>query len=119
MPSVIRGSDNFDSLSSKGLGDGQSWQIVTGSRAYATTYTNTTGRPILAKVHIAQSVANAITAVDGFVSGIAIHKLQIVGSAAGGSNFMVDLLVPPGATYSVVIVNNAGGSVLANWVELR
>lgn len=100
-------------------GAGQAWQLLTGSRAYGTTYTNNTGRPILVKVYIAQTVANAITAATGRVNGVDIDSIQAAGSGAGGVNFMINLFVPTGATYGVFILNNAGGSFLGHWAELR
>lgn len=118
-PSLIQGTGGAVTASFQSIGQGQTWQIVTGSRAYATTYTNSTNRPIVVKVHIAQTVVNAVTSVEGRVNGVAIHLVQATGSAAGGQNFMIDLIVPPWATYSVVVTNNAGGSTLAQWAELR
>lgn len=117
MTTVLRGSDNFETDDVIGLG--QTWQLVTGSRAYSTTYTNSTSRPILVKVHIAQTIVNQLTAVEGRINGVAIHMVQAAGSAAGGQNFMIDLLVPPGATYALVVTNNSGGSAIAQWAELR
>ncbi|MEE1920331.1 hypothetical protein V0R52_28565, partial [Pseudomonas asiatica] len=40
------------------IGEGQSWQDVTASRTWATTYTNTTGRPIMVSITAKDSGTN-------------------------------------------------------------
>ena len=89
------------------LGVGQTWQDVTGSRAVGTTYTNTTGRPIMVSVSISQSgVLGRL-----FIGGVAICHLQ---NDALGEMGQVTGIVPAGVTYSI-----GAGVPIAQWVELR
>jgi hypothetical protein len=104
---------NWVSSASQSIGLQQTWQNVTASRAYATTYTNTTGRPIFIVVGTSASSLNGSL-------GITIDGVMVNGgnSAPNGGGVTVSCLIPPGSTYSVSVT---GGSVaaLANWQELR
>jgi hypothetical protein len=97
---------------SAGIGDGQTWQDVTGSRAIGTTYTNNTGRPI--QVSIIVSANPNQTNATLVVNGIAVSRIQnqfgdraLVGT--------ISAIVPNGVTYSV----SAGSSSIVSWAELR
>ena len=76
MTSIIRGSDNFDT--GLGLGVGQTWQDLSGSRSTGVTYTNTTGKPIMVSLSMLYSAAgaNLQTFVDGvfisYTSGLSV-----------------------------------------------
>lgn len=95
------------------IGVGQTWQDVTGSRAAAVTYTNSTGKPIMifASVNINATTPSATLSVNGVVTSI-----------AAGSNWPTNFIirqvmlaiVPNGATYRL-----DGGYSLSNWSELR
>ena len=92
------------------FGQSQSWQTVTGSRALATTYTNSTGRPIAVSV-----LSGGLTAgnnITGVVSGISVAFAQI--NTAGTSQVTINFIVPIGATYSVT-----ASAAFAAWHELR
>lgn len=92
MPSTIRGSDNFDSSTSKGLGDGQTWALA--SVSLNTTYYNTTGRPIVINANVAQS---------GSTPGVYVDSLAIGQSTTvnGYSNVQsITAVVPTGSSYS-------------------
>lgn len=91
------------------LGRAQSWQVVTGSRAYGVTYTNSTTQPITVNAGgIPGTGGNFITAVVG---GTMILNQQ----SAGTENLYVSFIVPAGATYSVT----STGTSLVLWAELR
>jgi len=90
-------------VDSKAIGEGQTWQDVTSSRAVATTYTNTTGRTI----HVLIS-ANCNTLATFEVSGGSIN-VQDTSSALS----VVSAPIPSGGTYRL-----SGGSEL-KWLELR
>jgi hypothetical protein len=104
---------------SAGVGDGQTWQNVTGSRALGTTYTNSTGRAI--QVHVQG---------NGSPSG-AVLKAYINGSffADSGSNFVssgnfkpqFSLIIPNGNTYRFDSYTDGGtnATILNTWWELR
>lgn len=91
-----------------GLGYGQTWQNVTGSRAKSVAYTNSTGKPIL--VHVQKNPAhnNILT--------ITVDSLEV--SRFGGygieAQAAVTAIVPHGSTYIV-----SGTGSITYWVELR
>ena len=93
-----------------GLGYGQTWQNVVGSRALGTTYYNTTGRPIY--------IAGYATNAGGLSLRVDIGALAVSTTDSGSLNFVVfSTIVPPGASYAVVI--GAGTGTLTAWRELR
>ncbi len=108
MPTVLRGSDNFDS--GLGLGVGQTWQNVAGSRVIGTTYTNTTGRPIaVLVVNQGTAAVQALTlTVGGVVAARGVNNSSTFENCVTG-------IVPVGATY---VVSGTSASV-TNWSELR
>ena len=93
------------------FGISQSWQDVTSSRAHNTTYTNTTGKTILAT---ARSTQSSSSTVQAFVNGgtVALQTLQVGGAVFAAC---VTFAIPPGATYSV----NFSGNTVGSWMEFR
>jgi hypothetical protein len=89
------------------IGVGQTFQ--TPSRAFNTTYTNSTGRPIAVYIRI---VTLSGTGATLFVDGVAIA--QDSGVTNIGSN--LSCIVPAGSTY---IVSTTGTPSLNSWAELR
>ena len=89
-----------------GMG-GQAWQDVTGSRAINTTYTNSTGRPIVVVVNSATG-STATLSVGAVVVGR-------VSQSTGGLGYQLSAIVPAGGTYTYTTL--AGN--LNSWVELR
>jgi hypothetical protein len=104
---------NFVSSASQSIGLQQTWQNLTSSRAYGTTYTNSTGRPIFIVVGTSASSLNGSIGIT--IDGVLVNGGN---SAPNGGGVSVSCLIPPGSTYSVTVT---GGSVaaLANWQELR
>jgi len=97
---------------SKVLGINQTWQNVTASRALSTTYTNTTGRPIMV-VQVSEYFASQ-DLVDVFVNGVKIMSVdQGVGPGWLGP---VSFVVPVDASYR--IEKNISPNIVS-WVELR
>ncbi len=90
------------------LGVGQTWTNVIGSRASGTTYTNTTGRPILVRVQGSSTVNAGVSAT---VNGTAIGHGTY---ATAGQQSITEYLVPAGQTY---VSSSAGG--ISSWFELR
>lgn len=80
------------------IGQGQTWQNVTGSRSAATTYTNTTGRPI--QVSVLTSTATPVITVNGVAIG-------------AGSGTLPTVIVSNGHTYALTT------GALISWLELR
>ena len=96
---------SFTSAISYALGFGQTWQNVLASRALATNYTNTTGRPILVQVGVVGAGVVSSMLVDGVT-------VSAIGSA-GGDRATHSAVVPNGSVYRV---NNG---TLETWAELR
>ena len=107
MPSVIRGSDSFDSDAYGGLGHNQTRQDVTASRSSGVTYTNSTGKPIEVKLSVGADVTGG--AYSYTVAGITTN------SSIYAHLVSVTFIVQNGATYSFT---NAGSS-FRQWLELR
>lgn len=98
------------------IGWSQTWQNVTSSRSSGTTYTNSTGKPIMVNAFSNQidSGFSLTAVVDGVTVGF--------GGGGGGGDArrtgFVAFIVPNGSTYSVNYTNGATGSTL-QWAELR
>jgi len=90
-------------LGSKGLGDGQTWQDVTASRAAGVTYTNTTGRSIFVSITEGTDVL-ATLHVDGI-------RVSYKVGVSNDTNLCA--IVPNGSTYIF-----SGGNAYG-WTELR
>jgi hypothetical protein len=116
MPVTINGTNGitFNNSStqaqSAGLGSSataQTWQDVTASRVNNTTYTNSTGYPIMVAVSTGQTGSAFI---NFRVNGLLITQ-QAVTSGAGGAQTTV--IVPNGATYL------SDSNAINTWLELR
>jgi len=94
------------------VGVGQTTQNVTATRVLGTTYTNSTGKPIVVYCCMSNVVGSAlvISSIDGeTIFGTAV-------AAAGGNYYGITLVVPNGSTYT----NNMNGTpVLQLWIETR
>ncbi len=95
-----------------GLGYGQVWQDVTASRAWATTYTNTTGKPILVSV-IAQDTVSGNLQVQLTVNGVVVARHY----HGGNMEATVAAIVPPGGTYKADRFDT--NDKITVWAELR
>lgn len=91
------------------LGRGQTWQDVTASRASATTYTNTTGKPILVSIEFSYASNSRNIVVDG---------VQVSSASSTAATFTkrvgICAIVPPGSTY-----RSDGAAGINQWAELR
>ena len=104
---------NWVSSTNQAIGVGQTYQDVTSSRAFATTYTNSTGKPITLNVR-----CNSNTQVNysAIVSGVTVNIIKHLASDAI-TQAVNCLIIPSGSTYSVTAT---GGTPLnATWIELR
>jgi hypothetical protein len=95
-------------------GVGQAWTDVTGSRVPGTTYTNSTGRPIVVNIY-AQSTAGS-DHLGATINGTLL--VQMGGAVSGSTAQGIIFVVPNGATYSVQMTSGTI-SVLGQWSELR
>ena len=101
--------DTLDTTTSSTFGVGQTVQNVTASRALGTTYTNSTGKPILISVTVVG--ANDFGTTTLTVSGVAAASVS--NSSQYGQTKNICYVIPPSSTYSVV------GSPIILWTELR
>lgn len=92
------------------IGTGQTVQSVT--RAMSTTYTNSTGKTIVAYVSIAVNPSTICQAIVGGFSVLGVN----VGPSAPSMTMTVTLLVPNGVSYSIINSNSAS---ILGWLELR
>jgi hypothetical protein len=108
-PSTIQGCGGQALTAMSSLGYSQVWTAVSSSRAFGTTYYNTTGRPILVSVNAS---GGNNTSVSLTVNSLAV---QGVGNSTGGTfGGCVTAIVPPSGTYSA-----SGTMSLSSWFELR
>ena len=98
----------------KPVGVGQTWQSP--SRAFGTTYTNSTGRPI--QVVICVSPAGVNGYVQVVCGGIQIAILGVLSGAASAVPATACFIVPDNTTYSCSVISGSSPS-LQNWAELR
>ena len=100
-----------DFLADRGIGSGQTWQNVTGSRVSGTTYTNTTGRSIV--IQLWPAAAPSSTATITVAGELVAH--YSTNNTVAGANGTVSAIIPAGATYSYAVTVAAVLKV----VELR
>ena len=86
------------------FGRGQSWQDVTSSRAFGTSYSNSTDKAIM--VYVGINSGGATPTVDGIA-------FPTTSSANNNTQTTLSFIVPPGISYSI------SGSGLNKWIELR
>ena len=89
------------------LGVGQSYSVVTASRAVGTTYTNSTGRPIFVVI---SGFVNGAGGGFFYVNGVLITQISGGSAITQQTGYMI---VPTGATYAVT-----GGITVSYWSEL-
>lgn len=94
-----------------GLGWGQSWQDMTSSRSIGTTYTNTTGKPIMVAIYGTNTGAaqNFTLTVGGVV--VAKQQGDTTNGAAASS---ISAIIPNNTSYVLT-----GSRTLNTWAELR
>lgn len=114
------GTDAARIVTPKGLADtmlggvGQTWQSFTEpARQALTTYTNSTGRPIVLAVEALATGAGQAVSVSPTVNGVALPTIILLSNAAGYTASCW-VIVPNGSTYSVSV-----NAALGKWFELR
>lgn len=94
------------------VGNNQTWQDVTASRAAGTTYYNTTGKPIQLSIDRSSGGANA-SAHTLTIGGVGASSIPV---SATQIYTNLNHIVPPGASYSLAITGSAS---ILKWAELR
>jgi len=97
---------------SDGLGYSQTWQAVT--RAFSTTYTNNTGKPIVWRYSITSSGSGQLVSTISVGAITYVDQWQVTAGYIVGNN----VIVPAGATYSFAVGGAAGGTAGQSY-ELR
>jgi hypothetical protein len=110
-PSTIQGYGGQALNSMSSIGYSQTWQSP--SRALATTYYNTTSKPIFVNINYALSTTGG-HGCDFIVAGVTLVTMRNNVSSSG--NFPLSSIVPPGVSY---ILNGIGSGSLSSWLELR
>lgn len=108
-PTLVQGSGGQALAALSGLGYGQTWQNLSGSRSASTTYYNTTGKPIYVSVQ-----ASGYQGVQLTINGLIVYFWSSSNSTIGTFGSTATGIVPPGGSYSV---SAAGG--ISTWYELR
>lgn len=101
-------------LKASQVGQGQVWTNVTGSRAVATDYTNSTGRPIMVAVNYFVSGVGGST-LTATIGGVAV-PVGITAPTASSAT-VATFMVPNGMVYRVAA--SGGTATLTSWYELR
>ena len=114
-PSALVGTNISGTANSlnAGIGVNQTWQDVTASRAIGTTYTNSTGKPILVAITYTNSAGTSVQGLT--INGVVTYASGVTTAGTSGAGFT--LIVPNGATY--VTVSNTGTMTKVTWNELR
>jgi hypothetical protein len=109
--SLTAGNATLSVNSTNAIGYSQTWQNLTSSRAIGTTYTNSTGKPILVNITLNTGSSSATTFTAG---GVIVGSISInVSGGLAGQSF----IVPNGSTYFAT--NTAGANSINTWAELR
>jgi hypothetical protein len=96
-----------------GIGVNQSWQNVFGSRALATTYTNSTGKPIM--VTVSFQLTDQQSYGSFFIDGVKVAESGK--NLANTDRYSFSLIIPNSSTYSISATT--GSITLITWFELR
>ena len=99
--------------SNAGIGYGQTWTDVTSSRAISTTYTNSTGKPIMVIVSGTGNGANGLWGVT-LNGAITFYTPSTYTTSVWTT---ASFIVPNGNTYA--LSQQGSGATMANWSELR
>jgi hypothetical protein len=96
-----------------GLGTGgQTWQDVSGTRAFNTVYTNSLNYPIMVGIGV---VAYPSGAGRLYVNGVIVGSVAWSGNAQGYVYGSISAIIPPGNTYEL----QASSAGAYGWAELR
>ncbi len=96
------------------IGVGQTWQNVLASRASGTTYTNSTGKPIMVNVGmLATGIATA--GISATVGGVTVVDFLTRGDSSWPIRHTASFIVPDNTSYVVTITSSSFNF----WSELR
>ena len=123
----LRGDGAWAAPAADGIGVGQTWQNVAGSRAKRTTYQNTTGRPIVVAVSFVNPFASTLQLWTHSASADILSAGVMVIQGDGGDYYSanqyvnhaanVSAIIVPGYYYQLYDPNN--DVTIQFWTELR
>jgi hypothetical protein len=93
------------------LGGAQVWSSVVGSRSVNTSYTNSTGKPIMVSVVAYSSAAGTKLAAN-------VDAVTIANTSIATQTQTIQLIVPNGSTY-MIYTTSSGTTTVNSWAELR
>jgi hypothetical protein len=108
-PSTLQGYGGQALAAMSSLGYGQTWQNMFSSRALATNYYNTTGKPIYLAIVCLGGNSNT---VEFYINGATVVGDLYTNAVSG--RVTIYIIIPPGSYYSLRI-----GSTIFSWYELR
>lgn len=114
--SLTAGNATLSVNSTNALGYSQTWQDVTSSRSFGTTYTNSTGKPI--QVYFYANGAAVAGPGVGFTLLLNGTLSFNDGFGPGSDSCAIQIVIPAGNTYSISQTSGAGYSG-TSWYELR
>lgn len=106
-----RPMSNVPLLAAQPLGYGQTLQDLSTSRAFSTTYTNTTGRPIQIQITWASNVQ--YTVLNFTLNADLINVNRNPNPSGTNYYYTLSTVIPDGITYA------ASGGTLNTWYEVR
>ena len=101
-------------VSDYALGVGQTWQNMTSSRGYNTTYQNTTGRPICVNV-TGQPATGSTIILDVSSNSNMSGSIQLGGQKDVNGQTSISAIIPNNQYYKL----SANNATLVTWAELR
>lgn len=107
---LISDGTNWTSAENPRIGVNQTWQNVTGSRTAGTTYTNSTGKPIM--VTVTAYKTGSTPASICYVDGVQVAYIDGTGTNDVGIHSTSSFIVPDESTYQV-------SYAFEYWSELR
>lgn len=106
-------------LTSDVIGISQTWQNLTASRAVNTTYTNSTGKPIM--VIVTGTGTGTVAVLQATVGGVVVAACTTTdyysAIAATPMQQTLNFIVPNSTTYT--ITGQSGSPSVQSWAELR
>ena len=116
---TVATSNDYNDLDNKPtastpIGEGQTWQNVTASRALNTNYTNTTGRPIMISIYCSGQPNHCEWEL--VIDGVSLGHQGVISVASAAMRATMSAIVPAGSVYRA---NNILNATLTSWAELR
>jgi hypothetical protein len=111
-PSTIQGMGGQALTAMGSIGYGQRYTDVSGSRSLATTYYNTTGKPIFLSVSI-RNLTASLDSLDLYINGVSVQFTLGYGATWA---YSLSAIIPSGSSYSVT---DAQAGTIYRWYELR